>query len=261
MEKIDLKDKLEYSKNKNFLSLLNDGEYILWSGDILKINKANKAQNRDFVITNIRFINVGTKGNFITSLFSKSIKRSIQLKDIQAITYSTLSNYFVIHVPNEYDYYLCSADRDDIISYVLYCQKQMDCPPIKMFLLQEVSLFKYSKTDKETKDKWSQENPKVLDYKGFLGMIDQKKIELENNIKNTEVIMQMDGNDVNESSFDVLKVIGKGFFGKVFLVEKKIPKNFMRLKSFPNSISLNETSLTISKVKNTFSKKQKTLLW
>ena len=49
----------------------------------------------------------------------KLIKRAIKLENIKAITYSMISNNFVIHVPSEYDYYLCTEDKDEIIGFIL----------------------------------------------------------------------------------------------------------------------------------------------
>ena len=42
--------------------------------------------------------------------------------------------------------------------------------------------------------------------------------------------MAKDGDEVNEDSFEILKVLGKGFFGNVFLAEKKDDKKLYALK-------------------------------
>ena len=39
--------------------------------------------------------------------------------DIEAVTYSKISNNFIFHVPNEYDYYLCTPDKDEILDFIL----------------------------------------------------------------------------------------------------------------------------------------------
>lgn len=44
------------------------------------------------------------------------------------------------------------------------------------------------------------------------------------------MIMSSTGEVVNESSFEILKVLGKGFFGNVFLAEKKDDKKLYALK-------------------------------
>lgn len=47
-------------------------------------------------------------------------------------------------------------------------------------------------------------------------------MQLEDNIKNTEqIVASKDGEVINENSFEILRTLGKGYFGRVFLVEKK----------------------------------------
>lgn len=62
-------------------------------------------------MTNKRFINLGDEKLFdsIVSFFSgNSFKRAIELNEITCITYSEVSNEFILHVPKEYDYRLRS---------------------------------------------------------------------------------------------------------------------------------------------------------
>lgn len=37
------------------------------------------------------------------------------------------------------------------------------------------------------------------------------------NIEKTEVMITRDNEEINEDSFEILKTLGKGFFGSVFL--------------------------------------------
>lgn len=56
-------------------------------------------------------------------------------------------------------------------------------------------------------------------------------MQLEDNIKNTEqIVASKDGDVVNENSFEILRTLGKGYFGRVFLVEKKNNKELYALK-------------------------------
>lgn len=230
MEKLEVKDKLNFICDKHFQQVLKKNETLLWSGDILKINKTGKRQNRDFLITNERVINVGKRGNFFSNLFSKLVKRSFNIDKIRAVTYSSISNNFVLHMPEEYDYYLCTPDKDDIIRYILHIQKEKGLEPLKFFMVEDIDLIKFSKTDKEKVDKWPEKESVKMGYDNFLEHISKKKAELENNIKNTEVILSRDGQKVNENSFEILRTLGKGYFGRVFLVEKKDDKKLYAIK-------------------------------
>lgn len=60
--------------------------------------------------------------------------------------------------------------------------------------------------------------------------MNKKQAELDENIKNTETIVAADGQKVNENSFEILRTLGKGYFGRVFLVEKKDNKELYALK-------------------------------
>lgn len=53
------------------------------------------------------------------SLFKKAVKRSIDLENIESITYSTISYNFLVHVPSEYDYTLYSENRDEFIEFLM----------------------------------------------------------------------------------------------------------------------------------------------
>jgi len=80
---------------------------------LTKINKRKKSQVRRFALTNKRFINVGDEKLFdsLMSFFSGNIfKRAINLLDIGYVTYSEVSNEFILHVPKEYDYRLRSSN-------------------------------------------------------------------------------------------------------------------------------------------------------
>lgn len=106
--KIVVKDKLNFICDKMYKEVVPTDETLIWSGTALKINKKGKRQQRNFVITDKSFFNVGKVGNFIVNMFKKKLKRKMRVEDIRAITYSNISNNFVVHMPAEYDYYICS---------------------------------------------------------------------------------------------------------------------------------------------------------
>lgn len=230
MDSVEIKDKLNFICNKHFHAVVGKEESLYWSGSVLKINKKGKRQVRDFIITNRRIINIGKPANFLSSLFSKSVKRSFKIADITAITYSNISNNFILHVPNEYDYYLCTPDKDEFIKCLLTVRKTNNNEPLKFYMIEDISLFNYTRYEGQKTEKFPAVVPNRTDFDVFNNLLRVKKQELDNNIKNTEVIISGDGSRVNESSFEILKALGKGYFGKVFLVEKKDTKELYALK-------------------------------
>eukprot|EP00483_Globobulimina_turgida_P004346 UN04355 len=99
------------SKPDNFNS-----ETIKLCGNILKINKRNKRQQRIFMLTGKAIYNIKPQNN--------QIKRRINLLDIASITFSSASAQFAINIPSEYDYHFDAVDvsfQNEIIR--LICQQ------------------------------------------------------------------------------------------------------------------------------------------
>lgn len=230
MDQISVRDKLKFIEDKDYRDVVPKDESLIWSGTISKINKNQRRQNRNFVITNKSILNLGDKPGLLSGWFSKKLKRSLRIDGIKAITYSNISNNFIIHVPEEYDYYLSTPDKDEMIDYLLQAQAKLGCEPLKLFQVDDIDLNKYSKKEGEKKDNWPDIPPQAVKMDTFRKLVDIKKKELESNIKNTEVIISTNNEKINEASFEVLKMIGKGYFGKVFLVEKKDTKQKYALK-------------------------------
>ena len=73
------------SNERDIIRCLNKGEDLLWSGELTKINKSGKRQNRRWIITNDRFFNLGEEtftDNFMAFFRGSKAKRSIHLKDV-----------------------------------------------------------------------------------------------------------------------------------------------------------------------------------
>ena len=78
-------------------SCFPDPEKVIYSAKLIKINRKGKEQDRVLLITDKAIYNL------IPSDFSKC-KRRIDIESIESITISTISEEFVIHIPDEYDY-------------------------------------------------------------------------------------------------------------------------------------------------------------
>lgn len=83
------------------------------------------------------------------SFFSgNSFKRAIDLAEISYITYSEVSNEFILHVPKEYDYRLRSHNcRDEFIYYLVKLREGAVSTPMKFWLKMEIELAKWTKTE------------------------------------------------------------------------------------------------------------------
>ena len=95
-------DGLKINDNKALKALMTKSEEILFSGELVKINKNKKKQKRNIVITTESLYNIRSD-NLITSaqsLFSDAaqIKRRIPIEHVKAIVYARLGNEFIIHV-------------------------------------------------------------------------------------------------------------------------------------------------------------------
>ena len=232
MDSLIAKDNLNFICNNNFQNIVGKDESLLWSGEITKVNKKGKEQFRDFVITNKNIYNLGKKSNFLTNWFTSGVKRKMPIDKIEAITYSAVINFFVLHMPEEYDYYLFTKHRNEIIEYLIKIRAKLECEkPLLLFVVGEADLRKYSKTDTEKFDKWPKNVPSqklTSEYwTTFVANLEKKK---KNNIENTEVLISQSGEKVNEDSFEMLKTLGKGYYGRVFLCEKKDSKDLYAVK-------------------------------
>lgn len=230
MQEIEVRDKLNYICNKDFRSIVPSEESLLWSGSVIKINNVSKRQRRNFLISNFKVYNIGSEEGAILSFFTKKVKRSFEITEIKAITYGYISNTFILHLPKEYDYYLCTPDKDEFISYLLFVQKNLGCEPMKLYCVEDIDLYRYCRYEGQSGNKYPPVVPQNITMLEFEKLIGTKNRQLEKNIENTEVIISRNNDKVNENSFEILKTLGKGYFGTVFLVEMKNTEELFALK-------------------------------
>lgn len=138
------KDELGISNRKELRNLMDEGEEVLFSARILKINVRNKQQKRNMVITNMSIFNI-RDGGLLTgtlNMFSNTayLKRRIPLTKIEAIVYAKLGNEFVIHVPTEFDYRIISDRKDIMVMYLLYALKLNGINEIRFYFHDEIEL-------------------------------------------------------------------------------------------------------------------------
>lgn len=230
MEGVRVVDKVGLIGSKEYAEVIPKDEALIWAGGVIKINKEGKMQQRNLAITNKSLFNLGPKGGFLTGMFRKTLKRAMNLEDVKAVTVSEIANSFVIHLPSEYDYSFSTPDKNEIVEYILIAQEKLGCPPLKLFFTPDVNLDKFVKKEGEKEDKWPVSKPQEMTLSGFRRLVETKKRELETSVKNTEVIITQNNQKVSEDSFEVVKLVGKGYFGRVYLVRKKDDGQMFALK-------------------------------
>ena len=219
-------DFLNLSKNYSVTTNITRDEEIQFSDKIDKINKYGWKQERNIIITN----------KAIYNLKKFELKRRIDLKTLIGITISKSSEEFVIHCSNiDYDYQYSSQRRNIIIeiisrNYELIIQKE-----VSLYELSDKSLYKYvtTKDEKEKQISYTRmpKKEKKLNVKEYLFGNKSKTDIDKNKIKNTIIIKPKFKNiKVNYSDFEIIKVIGRGFIGKIILVKYKKDGKYYSMK-------------------------------
>ena len=301
MDVIQVHDLLNINEDNEILSLLKN-EKVYYSDVITKINKYALSQERSIILTNVALYNMK----------KKELKRRIPYKEILGISYSSVSNEFVIHGnKSQYDYHYNSKDKNLIISLIIFfydeenntqmklCEipekslknfvtlkkeKQKDCTYTKMdtnYLIntsdfQENNmeyLFFGSDFDNSNHNNFNinvnnlnnnenNENNNNIDNNintiNYLenenDTLDTKmnSLNLDNNIKNsnqkenkkeseesgTIFSKDKDIKKVTLNDFKMIKVIGRGTFGKVCLAQYKKTKKYYAMKILKKNVIL-----------------------
>jgi hypothetical protein len=109
-------DHLCLSGNTKVRKLLKDKgenkptpEKVLFSDFVIKINRKGKEQTRTILVTDKAIYNL------MHNNYGKC-QRRIGVNQVEAITSSTASDEFVLHVPDEYDYRYKSSKKEQIVT-------------------------------------------------------------------------------------------------------------------------------------------------
>ena len=182
------------------------------------------------------------------------VKRKIPLDIILGITVNKLTDEFVIHGgDNEYDYYYISHDRYKIVSKIINAYHELKGEYFKFTLLSEKSLKPYvtSKKDKKSNPTFSRMvEGKPDDLEKFLSNSSTTQGEVNHNgvvgpkiQNNTVYSSHKQVKEVKLDDFKVLKVIGRGSFGKVCLVEYIPTHEIYAMKSLKKDILIEQEQI------------------
>jgi serum/glucocorticoid-regulated kinase 2 len=225
-------DHLSLSLSSSVRSVLNkfhvagkEPEIVLFSDFIIKINPKDKPQERVLMVTNTAIYNLMPNDY-------KKCKRRILLADLGKITASTKSDEFILHFPSEYDYRLMSLRKRDIVEVL---KKTWTKGTLPVEFSSQASLKDLSVTKQQAK--------KNLKMRGLFGggssssaraaVPKESPKGAEGGVSRGRSSTTTWGgkpSKVGVEDFELLKVIGRGSFGKVMMVRRHGDSNVYAMK-------------------------------
>jgi serum/glucocorticoid-regulated kinase 2 len=207
-------DHLRLASNSVVLKMLAKNgaaaETVLFSVKVTKVNRKDKQQTRALLITDAALYNLDPAN------FSKC-KRRIEIPNVGSITVSQKSEEFVLHIPDEYDYRFLSPLKDDITKCLKKQYKAITGKSLKTAYVMEDELGDITWTKDKVKHIPREEQMRIKKQLAAEEHDSDKEVddskEVEQILKGTE--------KVTIDSFDLIKVLGRGSFGKVMMVKKK----------------------------------------
>ena len=249
MEKIKVFDKLNFSKDKDILKIIGN-EKIFYSENIVKINQVGKNQERNFLLTN----------KHVYNFKKKTMKRKIPLTSILGLSYSSVSNEFIIHGKNEqYDYSFISENKLIIICLILLLYQELEDIIMPICEIKEKSLKNYVtyERDKKRNRQITKMNLSFkIDTKSFINN-NRKNVENKENVKkreasseNLRLLSYSDFKDfiimeskIKIENFKIIKEITRDNFGSIYLGKYLKDEKLYLLKSIDKEMLI-ENNLT-----------------
>lgn len=241
MEKIRIQDLLHLAQDNEILKEIKT-ETLYFSDMITKINHYGISQERVIILTDEALYNFK----------KKSLRRRIPYQDILGVTFSEFTYEFVVHGnDDEYDYEYLSHNRCLIICLIAKLYEAIRKIPLKICEAHEKSLKAYvtSKKEKKKDNSFSKMDEKLkINTSQFLEKYQKEYsgndfAQINNNDdeirQNSTLFSRHDTiKNVCLEDFQVIKVIGRGSFGKVCLVQYKSTKEFYAMKSLKKDVLL-----------------------
>jgi serum/glucocorticoid-regulated kinase 2 len=223
------------NKDQDFLNIraspkLVNNEKVFYSCMITKYNDLGVRQERSLVLTDMAIYN----------LKKTAIQRRIPYDKLESITKSKLSSEFVLHIKGEYDYRFLSFNRrNEIIEKILYimCEIKKLCTAFKIYEVDLINLnsvmtthafFKNNKVGRPSESTMTIVN--LEKYIESESKENERKTEMR---KRTTVLynkVKEEAPDICLDDFEILKLLGKGAFGKVLLCQKKDNQKLYAIK-------------------------------
>jgi serum/glucocorticoid-regulated kinase 2 len=167
------------------------------------------------------------------------IQRDILFEDIDALTVSTSSDEFIIHVKEDADErFSCLETRKDVLQMIVYLSTNSiaknspkdtsyeDNKRMKVYFVSDLSLDLYLTTDDDIDDnkvvRPDNNYLQKVTYKEYLNLENQFLLKKEARRKSTKTIYcPFSQKAITIDDFVLLKTLGRGAHGKVLLCERK----------------------------------------
>ena len=263
-------DMLNWKKDQEILKIIGK-EIIYYTNKVYKLNAILLKQERALILTDHSLYNI----------HNKKVKRQMKYEEMLGITFSAVSNEFVVHADKGYDFHFFSPDKTIIIYIIAKCYEKNVNKPIILCQVKDKSLKQYVTTKK---DKKKDSGNSRLDDKNRIDtltfIIDNEPVQTSKrsytitlgqfvNINNQYIqenekqikcnmIFAKDSKTTQFEDFKIIKIIGRGISGKVFLAQNIINeeyyalKSIKKIKSIANSPILSNIELFTKKLENPF---------
>lgn len=187
------------------------------------------SQERNMIITDLAIYN----------LKKKELKRRIEISTLKGISASSITEEFVLHgIDIEYDYDFVSSKRMTILKIVNEAYKAMKGADISFCKLEEKSLKKIvTLKDEKKKDLNFSRMPSTP---SSISEFYQPQNNFDINRSGTIFSRKKDYQIVKLSDFRPIKVLGRGSFGKVTMVEFVKTKELFAMKSLKKDVILDQ---------------------
>jgi serum/glucocorticoid-regulated kinase 2 len=254
----NFQDFLGWALEKDVLNVIKD-EILYFSGKVYKYNSFSIKQERNLVLTD----------KCLYNFHNKKVKRQMKYEEMLGITFSNVTNEFVVHANKGYDFHFLSQERTIIIYIIAKCYQKLLNKPIILCEVKEKSLKQYVTTKKDKKKDSTNsrlDENNTIDTQTFIIDNDPEEIHkrsktevsggkicnnvspLQENPKyiESEVIFSNDSKlkSVGFEDFDIYKIIGRGTTGKVFFAKNKYNNEYYALKSVDKKIfDINDSCL------------------
>jgi hypothetical protein len=229
-------DFLDFFGDKSIKSIIKD-ETIFFSDKLIKVNRYGINQERNILVTNLAIYN----------LKKKSLKRRIDVKSIRGITVSKITDEFVIHGNDiEYDYNYISPKKKNIIEFISRSYFEVTKKEIGLCELEAKSLKNVvtSKKEKKKDSNFSRmPDSFLIPVYNYLYGTKQDNLTLSKKsaaVVRTSLTKRKDFIDVKIEDIKIIKVLSRGTFAKVVLVEYIPDGGLYAMKSLKKHVLIDQ---------------------